>query len=787
MIYPVPETRPTLIAPGAERILHRSSWWQVFVAELAPTSGRLQASLRATAAMVGGLLLAAMVGDPNFVICPVTAMTESVPGTLHTPGLLLRRVAMSGLCAALSIGLVVAFPQQPMVLFPAMLLAVGFVLYLTRVLPVGASGLRVAMWTMGPLFGRPLSDPADFERAALLSSLGVCSGVMLAYAAALTVFPGSEVRRARQAVDGLLAESSDRLRDVARRCRESGAGLDVRIDSTSPAVVAHVSVLTQAIATYAQDDAMFPELVPLTRLAAMSDSTSVQLAGLARLGEASPEARQVTAEVADRLAAFFDASRGLAFERLWGRPGDRVPAVEALIAQAESLMDLGETGIRAQGETGDERMLALFAFARRCGTSLRVPLTAAPLPRRFGQAGLALPLGFDPAAPIARNTTLWTALSEFNMDAAMSAAAAVSGVGVALVLCAFLLPEVASPAALGSVFVLQSTIGASSRKGVLRLLGTVIGGVMACLAMELFAWGMQGLDDYALIMGAMAFVSSWVFVGSPRTSYVGMMMAAAWIMAIATDPMPAESVVPAIVRVVSVLIAGGSVSLMIWLFATRSARAAVMSSIAVGWRQLASLLGMASLQPFQDADLRAWRLLSHKATATLAATSDLREQYAFERRLLIEGFQPMLSTLAEQQRSLVMARTLALGRFMESPLPAGAGEPLERSLQGMCARFRAMAEAFERPGVSASEPAWIPSAEEVREHALACGCGATQVARMLYRRDVLLMLQAGLDRAESLRRRGFVWVDGTLHSALEMEDGSQVPIGRADMLARVST
>jgi len=265
------------------------------------------------------------------------------------------------------------------------------------------------------------------------------------------------------------------------------------------------------------------------------------------------------------------------------------------------------------------------------------------------------------------------------------------------------------------------------------------------------------------------------------------MMAAAWIIAIASDPSPADSIVPALARIGSVLIAGASVSIMIWLFATRSARASVMASIASGWRQLEVLLRMASFGAFTESDLRAWRVLSHKATANLAATSDLREQYAFERRISLEGFQPMLAMLAEQQRALVLAHTLAWGRFLEPSLPQEAGEPLNRSLEGLCRRFAAMADAFDRPGAVADEPAVIPDADAIRGRAIACGCTATEVARLLYRRDVLLMLQAGMDRAESLRRRGFVWAHGTLHSAMELVDGSRVPIGGADMLERAQS
>ncbi|MFM7806867.1 MAG: hypothetical protein ACKPEA_02920, partial [Planctomycetota bacterium] len=74
-------------------------------------------------------------------------------------------------------------PQSQPVLFLGILLLIWCVMYLARVLPVGSSGLRVAIWTLGPLFSKPLTDPAHFEQAALISALGVSTGVVLSYAA----------------------------------------------------------------------------------------------------------------------------------------------------------------------------------------------------------------------------------------------------------------------------------------------------------------------------------------------------------------------------------------------------------------------------------------------------------------------------------------------------------------------------------------------------------------------------------------------------------------------------
>ena len=762
------ETDRPSIAPGAERILHLGTTLEVFLAELRPTPGRLQATVRATIAVMVGVVLAALVGDPAFVMCPVTAMTESTPGTVHSPGLLARRVLLSFLCAGASIVIVATVPQAQPVLYVAILLLVWGVMYLARVLPVGSSGLRVAIWTLGLTFSVPLENPANFEQGALLSALGVSAGVLISHAATLLIFPGAECLRARQAVDGLLADSARALRALATDCRGDApmASEDAPVDAST---LTHIAVLTDAVRTYVEPGASFPELTPLTRMACIADAASVHLAGLAHKAASDAGAREAVARVATRMADLFDRTRGLSFERHWARPGDLVPELDELAREAEGLIEEGDRIIRESSSDTGDITLSIAGFARRVGGSLRASLTDRPLPAGIGTSALALPLGFAPAGPTGRAPTLAAALSRFDPAAATSAAAASSGLGLAMLLTAFFLPAETGAAAIGSVFLLQSTIGGSGRRGLLRFLGTVIGGVMAIVAMALFAGGLQDLGWYLGIVGALTFVSAWVFVGSPRTNYAGLMMAAAWITAIVVDPAPAVTVTPALARIGSVILAGLCVTAMIWLYATTSARTALMKSISDGWKRLADLMRAATMKPVQPGDLDAWRKASHLATGNLATTADLREQYAFERRMRSDAFQPVLRTLAEQQRTLLLARAMAIGRFHDHPLPTQATAALDLALEAQARRLDRLSARYLRPDEAELIEAMLPTAQATRQTAIDAGCGAEDVARLVYRRDAIEMLARTIDRAERLAATGFVWVDGKLESVLEVD------------------
>ena len=230
-----------------------------------------------------------------------------------------------------------------------------------------------------------------------------------------------------------------------------------------------------------------------------------------------------------------------------------------------------------------------------------------------------------------------------------------------------------------------------------------------------------------------------------------------------------EHLGPRIGGIASVVLAGLCVTVMIWLYATTSARVALMRSIADGWKRLAELMRTATMKPVHPGDLDAWRRASHLATGNLAATADLREQYAFERRLRMDAFQPVLRTLAEQQRALLLARAMAIGRFHDHPLPAQATVALDLALEAQARRLDRLSERYLRPNEVEPIATELPTAHATRATAIEAGCAAEDVARLVYRRDAIEMLARTIDRSERLAAMGFVWVDGKLESVLELE------------------
>ncbi len=752
-------------------VLTRGSFLRVFVRELAPAPGRLASSIRATAAVLSAVVLTVWVGNASFAMCPLAALTECSPGTVWTVGLAIRRILVSFVCALVSIGIVAAVPQAQAVLFVLTLLAVWFGLYLTRVLPVGQSGLRVVIWTLSALLAIPLYDPQDFEQAALMTAFGISAGILLAYAATLFIFPRSDSVRARESVMALLADSSWQLRELALQCRRGSVSADADLPPIPDATFAHITVLTQELGVASQPDQMFPELATLTHMASIADAVVPHVHRMSSDPGASSASLHALADMADEIAGIFDRTRGLAHEGHWARAGDKVPEVDDIIAATDAVGLRSKHILESTGSSQDEALLVVAGFGRRTSRLIRGVLRSHHAPTETATA-TAIPARFDVPAWSGRVGTLWDAVSSFQPAAAVSAAASMAGLGIALVVSALFLRSDPGAAALGGAFVMQSTIGGSGRRGTLRLLGTVLGAVASLFAIMLFAGGLQGLESFIVIMAVLSFISSWIVVGSARTNYAGLMFGAAWVTSIVINPSPPDSIAPSLERLASVVVSLLSVTMAIWLFATVSARAALMESMEKGWRQIATLMRAGEMKPFGEPDLVAWTATSARTAEQLATTADCREQYAFERRLHPSTFKPVLATLAEQQRLVVLSRLMASGRFLDHALPSSASASLDEALEQAAKRIDRLADRFRTPDGGVATAVSIPPVSVVRAQAEAAGCSREDIARLLYRREALCVLDATIRRAERICASGFVWIDGGLHSVQEYVDGS---------------
>jgi hypothetical protein len=99
---------------------------------------------------------------------------------------------------------------------------------------------------------------------------------------------------------------------------------------------------------------------------------------------------------------------------------------------------------------------------------------------------------------------------------------------------------------------------------------------------------------------------------------------------------------------------------------------------------------------------------------------------------------------------------------------------LDAPARSLAAHFERLGEYF-RVAERADEslPCQIPSAAQLRACAVANGCDANTVARMLYRREVLGLVEQAVVRAQRDAQRGFIWKDQTLYCANEVTDSGR--------------
>jgi uncharacterized membrane protein YccC len=263
------------------------------------------------------------------------------------------------------------------------------------------------------------------------------------------------------------------------------------------------------------------------------------------------------------------------------------------------------------------------------------------------------------------------------------------------------------------LLVAQSTFGASAYKGLLRLAGAVLGGL---LALAVIAAVMPNVETLAWLLPPVAacfWVASWLVVGSPRISYAGLQVGIAFGITVLDVLGPTTDLVPPRDRVLGVLLGILVMAVIqhaIWpVLASRAVRPALASAL----RAMALLAELTRSPGSYAAEVA--RSARHRATVYrgLGAVLRLREES------LLEPGASSPAARAERDRILDLASDaqgaflalLALARHRLQPtapaVPREAVTPLADFDRGVRQTLEAVAD------VLAGET--IPPLPDVRE------------------------------------------------------------------------
>lgn len=163
-----------------------------------------------------------------------------------------------------------------------------------------------------------------------------------------------------------------------------------------------------------------------------------------------------------------------------------------------------------------------------------------------------------------------------------------------------------------------STVGSSHQKQLLRISGALVGGVVLGIGAEVFILpGLDSIAGFTLLFLAVTVPSAWVLTSSPRLSYFGVQVAAAFYLINLSEFAVQTSLVLARDRVVGILLG----LLIMWLvfdqFWTVSAAVQMKRTFATNLRLLAQF----AREPISD-DLRDAIERSHSLRETINGNFD---------------------------------------------------------------------------------------------------------------------------------------------------------------------
>ena len=457
--------------------------------ELAPTPGRLGATLRLTLACTAATVPIMIHHIPHGLVVMIVMYLLAKEDTTAT--LLGSVFGLLGVTLGLALALLawqIALETAWRLVFVFLFAAAG--LYIGRISVLGALGSAIgvpaAMAMVLPDILPP--DPEAMTESVLWLWWCVALGLAVNLGVQLLLSPGDPLVLLRRAL-------VERLRAVEEAARSLSGGGASRPHPAQPSLVSLTVAGTSEMLTHLKMASLRHAWArqhrpQLGALISLIDELVTAAAALEATGLPSPSGE--TRERLERVAMACARTARVLASTSAPRP-DELNSVEPPSAAARAAA--------VPALTAMERMLreiAQHALPRRAGPRSG---QAAPAPER--RPSLLLPDAFT------------------NPDYVRSA---IRG-GLACLICDVLLVGAAYPGIYTSVItcfvVSMSTVGASTQKGILRFAGAAVGGGMGIFALIYILPHMQTLGGFWAVFAPGTAVAAWVNFGSPRVSYGG--------------------------------------------------------------------------------------------------------------------------------------------------------------------------------------------------------------------------------------------------------------------------
>src|SRR5262245_41180509 len=455
--------------------------------ELAPTPGRLGATLRLTLACTAATVPIMIHHIPHGLMVMIVMYLITKEDTTAT------LVGSVGGVIGITIGFVLALLAWQIALETAWRIAFVFLfaaagLYIRRILVLGglgsAIGVPAALAMVLPDI-LPVPDPEAMTEFVLWLWWCVVLGLAVNLGVQLLLSPGDALGLLRRA----LAERLQAVEEAARSLAGQGARVSRPRPSLTSLTVAGTSqmltLLHMAALRHAWARQYGPELGALINLVdqLVTAAAALEAGGPLRLeAETRERLERVAIACAGAARALAGSSEPLPDElsRIESPSAASAAAVPALAAMERALREIA------------------VAMPRRAGLGSRPPA-----PRSEKKASLLVPDAFSNPEYL-----------QFAVRGAL-----------ACLICYLLFVGFNYPGIYTSVitcFVVSlSTVGASTQKGLLRFAGAAVGGLMGILALMYVLPHVETLGGFWGVFATGTAVAAWVNFGSPRVSYGG--------------------------------------------------------------------------------------------------------------------------------------------------------------------------------------------------------------------------------------------------------------------------
>ena len=630
-----------LVSASLEAVTDRLFAFLKLELELTPDRWRAIARIVVACAIATTLIMTLRIPEGVWLI--LTIFIVSMPGTGASVVRCLQRLLSIAVGCVISIGIVIAFPQQPWVQVPAIAVVIGLGIYLSRTSASPSIPLLGALTMILSIPGVVDSASPESITKALWRLVEIGAGNIIGTLCQAFLWPerpekqlveslASSLRRSKQRMHQALLPASEVVTDSGRLAENE--------EQIMNSLALWTNWLDNAVLS---DRGVREHHDGLMSLIGATNQAAVASEQIARIA-ARMATREVSLEIPTAVSGQIEA-----LEARCSRYADAIDAgqwpaeLDALSALAN---ELSEASIGASASSPEASSLEVPANARAAIVSSAVSIAQA-LDSMYDDVDFLRPVsrrkGLRTRSPEfvrERSTFSTAAFTKINrVDLASSAKGALAGILAYIYLAAIDWPG-GITAVVTAVLICLDNYGAMILKSVLRVAGAFLGGLGSLLIILYVIPQITTLTPFLVVTSLIFGIGAWVQTGTARISYAGLQIGYAASLCLVSTHYPSVDLMPFQDRMLGIFTGLAFVVLVYGVFGEIRARVWAVDNCVESLRLLARAagLGFRAITP------------SREETPLLGFRYELFRRLSFGYRLLTEsGYEDWLAR--DQERA----------------------------------------------------------------------------------------------------------------------------------------